>query len=119
MVKIKSRKQLIKKCDDICRTIVHARASCEHCGKQESLQWHHIISREEKKVRWNLDNSLLLCAGCHLYWWHKYPGRALKWLEEQWPGRYDYLELLIQTTPPKIDLEELRENLYNIPWKYY
>jgi hypothetical protein len=41
-------------------------------------------------TRFDLDNLLCLCAGCHL-WWHKWPVEVGRWMEEKWPGRYDRL----------------------------
>ncbi|MBT3206928.1 MAG: hypothetical protein HN704_18320 [Bacteroidetes bacterium] len=38
---------------------------CEKCYKITYLNSHHIFSRSNKSVRWNIDNGVCLCAGCH------------------------------------------------------
>jgi 5-methylcytosine-specific restriction endonuclease McrA len=40
---------------------------CALCGKTEGLQAHHIISRSNHAVRWNLDNGVALCALHHTF----------------------------------------------------
>lgn len=38
---------------------------CVHCGKEEYLNSHHIFTRNNYAVRWDLDNGITLCSGCH------------------------------------------------------
>jgi hypothetical protein len=67
--------------DQICRAVVVARdkARCRRCnlerrldGKSKQLQWCHVYSRRYTSLRWDLDNSLCLCAECHR-WQHQNP----------------------------------------------
>jgi len=39
---------------------------CQKCGsKDKQLNSHHIFSRSHKSTRWDIDNGITLCAGCH------------------------------------------------------
>lgn len=104
------RKSLIKKLDRDFSLRVRLRNKCERCGKTENLQCAHIISRTYQQVRWDEDNALCLCAGCHIYWWHKEPIEAARWLEEHWPGRYDRINQKRHQVS-KLDLESLYETV--------
>lgn len=62
-------KQEIKLLDQMLSRVVKDKAKyiCEKCGKQTtSVQPHHIFSRSKRSVRWDLDNIIVLCAGCHM-----------------------------------------------------
>jgi hypothetical protein len=69
--------------DRLCRELVFVRDErrCRRCGSTQHPQWSHIYSRRYLSVRWNADNSMVLCAGCHL-WWHGNPVDAGRWCEE-------------------------------------
>lgn len=60
-----TKSSLCRKLDKIVSLIVRARGKCETCGKKENLQCCHIFSRKFNNTRWDLDNLLCLCAGCH------------------------------------------------------
>lgn len=62
--------------DKLFSLLIRRRGICERCGKLNKLQCSHIHSREKKSVRWDTKNAFCLCAGCHLYWWHKHPIQA-------------------------------------------
>ena len=38
---------------------------CRNCGSDYRLQAHHIVQRTYKLSRYNTQNGLCLCAGCH------------------------------------------------------
>ena len=38
---------------------------CVKCGKTTYLNSHHIYSRSNHAIRWDLDNGIALCSGCH------------------------------------------------------
>jgi len=63
--KIRFRKRL----DTAWSLAVKNRAghSCEVCGKQESLNSHHIVGRRNLRLRWEVFNGVCLCAGCHMF----------------------------------------------------
>ena len=73
--------------DDLARTVVMLRAGavlaetaggalswwggCAWCRLKRWLQWAHIHSRGAcPPLRWDPDNALALCAGCHKFKWH-------------------------------------------------
>jgi len=58
---------------------------CARCRKAEYLNSHHIFSRSARSVRWDTDNGICLCAGCHnlssSFSAHKTPTEFTYWLE--------------------------------------
>lgn len=76
-----------KKLDRLWQQVIHSRSeSCEVCGKYGALNGHHIFSRSRMNTRWDTDNGILLCTGCHtfssLLSAHKAPRAFLRWLED-------------------------------------
>lgn len=87
---------------------------CVRChNKTRPVQWAHIFSRRHKNLRWEEDNALTLCAGCHL-WWHHEPVLAVDWFKKNWGDRYDRLMAVIQVNP-KVNVKELHEELMADP----
>jgi hypothetical protein len=67
-----TKTSLRRKLDKKISEIVRAKGKCQRCGKKENLQACHIFSRRYLNLRWDLQNILCLCAGCHL-WSHANP----------------------------------------------
>lgn len=65
------------------------------------IQWAHVFSRNKKSMRWDPDNSMTLCGGCHLKWHHA-PTAASAWFSAAFPERDARLKLMA-ATPQKID----------------
>jgi 5-methylcytosine-specific restriction endonuclease McrA len=90
------KKKEIKYLDKLWAEKVKKRANykCEYCGKTKYLNAHHIYSRSNRSVRWDVRNGICLCVGCHSFAnhsAHKAPldfvewvtaRRGDKWLEE-------------------------------------
>ena len=72
MKKKVSKTTLRNKLDRLCSQIVRGRGKCEKCEGRDNLQCCHIFSRTYSNTRWDLENLLCLCAGCH-FWGHKNP----------------------------------------------
>jgi len=57
---------------------------CQYCGKTTFLNSHHIFSRSNFLTRWDLDNGITLCSGCHTlsskFSAHKTPIEFIDWL---------------------------------------
>lgn len=57
---------------------------CEYCGSKENLCAHHIYSRSNKNLRWDIDNGICLCQKHHtdssIFSAHKTPLLFDKWL---------------------------------------
>lgn len=73
--KEKTRNQLIKELDKLVSNKVRERAEwkCERCHKQytpptQGLHCSHYYSRRFLGTRWDLDNLMALCMGCHKLW---------------------------------------------------
>lgn len=64
-----SKSQLNKKADKEWSIAVKERAGwkCEVCGHTENLNSHHIFSRKNYSVRWDLDNGICLCPSHHMF----------------------------------------------------
>jgi len=88
---------LRRECDRLAREIVMVRdsATCQRCGSQERVQWHHIHTRRTLSLRWDQNNGLALCAGCH-YWCHWNPDLFRHWFMDKWPERWKNIEQSIR-----------------------
>lgn len=53
--------------DQIAARICKHNGKCLKCKSQDSLEWCHIVSRRYTRTRWDLDNCMCLCHGCHFY----------------------------------------------------
>jgi hypothetical protein len=64
--KRKGKKAKLKReLDDLWSKAVKLVGKCEYCSKTDYLNAHHIYSRSNHAVRWNLDNGICLCSGHH------------------------------------------------------
>jgi 5-methylcytosine-specific restriction endonuclease McrA len=60
---------------------------CLRCGNRRFLQVSHIFPKGQyRSVEFDPDNAVALCAPCHLYWWHKNPVEAARWIETVTPN---------------------------------
>lgn len=64
--------------------------ACVHCGRTDSPQWAHIISRGARYIRYNPENSVCLAAACHQMFTLK-PAAWAVFVEDRWPGRWTRL----------------------------
>lgn len=63
--------------------LMAAAGRCERCGSSDgALEWHHVVTRRLRRLRWRPENALALCQECHR-WWHASPRRALRWFVEK------------------------------------
>lgn len=75
---------------------------CEYCGKETTLNSHHIYSRSKRSTRWHLNNGACLCVSHHTFnsgfSAHKTPLEFTEWIIEkrgqQW---YDDLKVKAHT----------------------
>lgn len=90
----KARRRIELECDKLWSQIVKARAeySCEKCKRKGYLNAHHVITRSVKVLRWEVDNGVCLCPGCHTlssdFSAHKTPIEFVDWFGRD---RYDAL----------------------------
>lgn len=95
-LKPRSRQEIKdKELDTLCRRLIWHRdqGHCQRCRVSQRLQWCHIHTRAIKSMRWRPENSLLLCAGCHL-WWHHHPTEAVAWFTEAFPANAVKLRIM-------------------------
>lgn len=78
MRKKPSRTTLRIKADTLFSKFIRRTGTCARCGAVDRLQCAHIVSRRYLSTRWDEDNAVSLCSGCHIYMTH----RPLEW--EQW-----------------------------------
>lgn len=71
--RLKSISALKKEADKLWSRIIHEKwnETCAVCGSHERPQAHHFRSRRFTATRWNTDNGILLCSGCHYGRAHK------------------------------------------------
>lgn len=108
-VRLKSKfRPDVKELDKLCREVVMLRdkGRCCWCGKVDRLQWSHVHTRRVHSLRWRLENSLILDAGCHLKW-HGHPMEAATWFSQKYPDRMKALTMLRQTQQ-KVDLSAIK-----------
>ena len=86
---MKKLKGVDGKLDTAWSLLVKLRAGnkCEVCRKTQPLNSHHIFSRSNRSVRWDVLNGVCLCVGCHTFSSkfsaHKTPTEFTYWLIEQ------------------------------------
>jgi 5-methylcytosine-specific restriction endonuclease McrA len=107
-------KQTIKYLDKLWSQIVRSRGKCERCGKTTGLQAAHIISRTHKNTRWDLENGLCLCGGCHIFFAHKEPLEFAEFVRDRLGQKnYDNLRARGQMIAKGLDLEAIKLYLEN------
>lgn len=105
-----TRKGLVRKLDTLVSSIVRSKGKCERCGKKENLQCAHIYSRRYKHLRWDLQNVVCLCAGCH-FWAHQNPTEFAFWVETIRNVKYLQKQRQISTPIKMFELEDLYKEL--------
>jgi hypothetical protein len=112
-------KSLKKKSDILWAKIVREVGMCERCKSKFHLNAHHIIGRSGIALRYDLENGVCLCVGCH-YFAHNKPTEFTYWLEEK-IGR-EMIETLHKRDKPTFgtfDYEDNYKKLLNIYNKLY
>ncbi len=107
-----SRARMVLALDAAAREEVFARDGhlCVRCKiPGRSVQWSHVIGRRHKCVRWEPDNALTLCAGCHMFW-HEYPTLSGEWFRKNWPERHERI-LKMYNHGGKVNVKELYEQM--------
>lgn len=98
---------MILKLDADARARVFERdgSVCIRChDATRAVQWCHVLSRRDVGLRWELDNAMTLCAGCHMFWHHE-PAMAVDWLMKKFPEQWARLMAMKQVSP-KVNIRE-------------
>lgn len=90
-----SLKQLRKSCDNLWARLVKLQGDghCIVCGETKYLNAHHMISRENYSLRYDLNNSAILCVRCHRFGYqavHVSPWFFEETLRERYPDKYTW-----------------------------
>tara|TARA_R100001079_G_C4420588_1_gene139574 strand:- start:207 stop:632 length:426 start_codon:yes stop_codon:yes gene_type:complete len=113
-----NRTWYLKKLVEKAKRCVKQRDSyiCQRCNKRvDSNNCHasHILNvGSHKSFELDPTNMKVLCAYCHLHWWHKDILHATEWFKEKFPERYHYLmeASKLKWKIPTPNLAELHNN---------
>lgn len=75
---------------------------------------HHLVTRRVLVLRYDPDNGMLLCDGCHNSEEsapHKSPKKFLVWLEDKYPSIFEWLETNRHRTGSKPNYREVCSRL--------
>ena len=114
-MKKQTKAGLTNKLDRECSRIIRSKGFCASCGSVDyaKLQCCHIFSRTYRNTRWDLDNMICMCAGCH-FEAHKNPIKFVEKVKE-YLGDYKYNLLKNKHNAIKrwtiVEMQELLETL--------
>lgn len=119
-VKKPSKKTLKRKCDKLYSDIIRSKKYCEMCQKL-GTDTHHVITRRNLTLRFELSNGVLLCKSCHVFSLksaHQDPLGFMEWFKKVRGVDYLYLKVNRNILSPQFDyekkLKELNEAFNNI-----
>ena len=108
------KKTEITKLDKVWREKIKERdIYCQVCGSSNTLNSHHVVGRRNRTLRWDLDNGILLCAGCHTFKTqsaHQNPRWFQEWFKKEFPNRDKHLKRY-ENKILKKEFEEIMEEL--------
>jgi len=91
-----SKRNLIKKCDELYSLIIRSIGYCEICGRTDiQLNGHHIIGRAVMILRYDFRNGCSLCVNCHEFAKDSVknnPIKFLRWLQKYRADDLAYVE---------------------------
>ena len=80
---------------------------CMKCEAKTNLNSHHVITRSNKRLRWDLNNGICLCALHHTlsqrFSAHKRPAEFQVWFDKRFPGRSEHLRTIANSKGQKTD----------------
>jgi len=92
------RRKLRDQLDKLFSKIIRSKGKCERCGKTSPLNTAHIFSRRNLATRWDKDNVLCFCVGCH-FWGHQNPILFTEFVKEKLGSeRYEDLKVKANST---------------------
>ena len=87
--------KLKRKADKLWSLAIRKGGVCEVCGSINHLQSHHIITRRNTNLRWELKNGVCVCPSCHLFSndsFHHNPIKAVEFLTSKRPQDFIFLK---------------------------
>lgn len=102
------KSKLKKIADDLFSKYIRARdGRCQKCGTDQNLQCAHIFSRGYGQIRYDLQNAVALCRGCHRF----FTDRPIEWeffiKEKIGVPMYENLKVKALKHDKKIDYDEI------------
>lgn len=97
--------------DAAARAVVFERDNfaCIRCSNRtRPVQWAHVLSRRHLCLRWEPDNAMSLCAGCHLFWHHE-PALAVEWFLKNFADRWERVNAILKVNPKILIPEKYAE----------
>ena len=80
--------------------------TCVTCGKQGRMECSHVYSRRHRTIRWDVENAMSQCNGCHRKW-HESPLKSFTWFEYKFGnGRVELLREKMNNKQKVSKLEE-------------
>ncbi len=80
--------------------------TCVTCGKMGRVECSHVYSRRHRTIRWDVENAMSQCNGCHRSW-HESPLKSFAWFESEFgAGR---IELLREKMNNKVKVSKAEE----------
>jgi len=64
---------------------------CSWCGKDKYVQVHHMITRSNYALRWDVRNGVPLCRGHHFYTAHVDYQEFTDWFARKRPRDFAYI----------------------------
>ncbi len=110
-IKKPNRKKLILEADKLWASIVKSRdGKCIYCGSGRNLNAHHIFTKARHgNLRWEQDNGVTLCAGCHTFGVHINPAPyMLKIIEYVGNDVMERLGVIAQERPSPLRLDDIQ-----------
>jgi hypothetical protein len=110
-IKKPNRKKLIFEADKLWASIVKERdGKCIYCGSTRNLNAHHIFTKARHgNLRWEPDNGVTLCAGCHTFGIHINPAPyMLRIIEYVGKDVMEKLRVMAQEKPSPLRLDDIQ-----------
>ena len=108
------------KLDDLMSRYIRHRDGwqCQRCGNSFStgargLHCHHFYTRRKLTVRWDPENCISVCHGCHS-WFHGNPIESVHFMKKRLgDDKLEALRIRANTVGKKPDLELIHLDLEN------
>lgn len=95
-IKQLAKRELKKKDLEWSRLVRERDKECVICHSTNRLNAHHIICRQNKELRWDLNNGISLCPKCHRFSFvmsaHQNSFVFILWLMDNRIEQFEYLK---------------------------
>ena len=111
-----SKTKLQKECDSLFSLLIRSVGKCQAkeytkvtCGGH--LQCAHIISRSNRRLRWDTMNAICMCAGHHRYFTTKAEAWYWDFLPKYFPEKSEYVKKHRNEIVASLNLQAIRDDL--------